>query len=1183
MIAGAGLGVAGAAGAVALWRGPWLDPADKLASVLALLVGAVSLAILIRDRGRAGPDEAQLLDQATERLAVLVRAQWYDEAGARRLRDPRPIRLRWSTSGRAVAASPEAVLGVRDGVGGRPLRIRLAGGLPEVAATVRWLPRHQLVVLGDPGAGKTVLAMLFVLDELAQRAPGDAVPVLLPVADWDPGGERFGDWLARRIAAEYPGLRDTRRYGEDAAVRLVREGRVLPVLDGLDEMPAKLAPVAVAAINAAAGVAGLVVTCRSDDYELIVEQADTVLGGAAVIEVLPVAAADAVAYLTGAHPQGGERWQPVVHAIREEPSGALATTLASPLMISICRAVYAAPAADPAELLSLARTRSPDELRRELLERYVPALYGSDQPLPPAAPARRGYPPEKAEVWLGFLAVHLVRNLHGSPNLSWWQLATAVRARTVGVVAGSGAGALAGVLVMLSLLSIVPARPLTEVVRMLAAMGAAAAILVGVVVGLTAMRSVRAMARQADPAGHVSPAADRSAWRRGLSLAGQALRDAILVGPLAGFVFVGLAPSDEEIVLVILTAAAVLAGVTAGLGVDAVIEPRRMAVRLRNWRRVSGRLCVAALFGMMVAVPFAANFATDSGFDGTPTTRVLATLLSGAGIGLAAIGLPMVLAHVLQTTVDQETATTPGTVLRADRTVFAAILLGAGLSIGLPFAAVAVLMGEPDTALFSGVTIAVMLGLVTASAAAPARVPYLAARLVLAARGLLPWSLMRFLADAHQREVLRRAGSFHQFRHLLLRDELARRREVTAPASRTGRLPELRRVRAGLRRAATAVPLLLLVYTSAVGADKALSDLRSDAADALLEKGADLAYEDPVTAMRAWLAVGVFDGARREAEFFPDVLHASGLGRVTTLRDEARAVHVSRRGDRLAANTWLGDPVVYRIDAGGALRDPVQVPIPGPRHREDYLRGFAFDEAGVRFGTLHAEPPRVILWSLSGDARTVARRGGFPVQRTTHGIAVSGDTVSAIDADGSVRRYRWRAGRAEPAATIGPPPQRAAPDPWRLLEPSGTVAVERLTPGSVLTARSLVGGAPAVRFEGSENAEAAALSADSAELAVVGTRAVGIYDRRTGAPTFPVGALLPEVTDVALTSGRLFLLRRGRVMVIDREALRRAMPTPDRLRPYLCDRAGQGLDREQWAELVPYGWLPGLRHRPTCP
>jgi len=46
--------------------------------------------------------------------------------------------------------------------------------------------------------------------------------------------------------------------------------------------------------------------------------------------------------------------------------------------------------------------------------------------------------------------------------------------------------------------------------------------------------------------------------------------------------------------------------------------------------------------------------------------------------------------------------------------------------------------------------------------------------------GRLPWRVLTFLDDAHDRGVLRRAGAVYQFRHLRLRDQLAAEQPVSS-------------------------------------------------------------------------------------------------------------------------------------------------------------------------------------------------------------------------------------------------------------------------------------------------------------------------------------------------------------------------------------------------------------------
>jgi hypothetical protein len=62
-------------------------------------------------------------------------------------------------------------------------------------------------------------------------------------------------------------------------------------------------------------------------------------------------------------------------------------------------------------------------------------------------------------------------------------------------------------------------------------------------------------------------------------------------------------------------------------------------------------------------------------------------------------------------------------------------------------------------------------------------------RIWLALRHRLPWRLMAFLIDVHQRGVLRQAGAVYQFQHIELQRRLANRdakeRQANLPAAAT--------------------------------------------------------------------------------------------------------------------------------------------------------------------------------------------------------------------------------------------------------------------------------------------------------------------------------------------------------------------------------------------------------------
>ncbi|HEX8156011.1 MAG TPA: NACHT domain-containing protein [Solirubrobacteraceae bacterium] len=147
---------------------------------------------------------------------------------------------------------------------------RPGGALSWSQITRRCDASHgRLVILGDPGYGKTVAALTLVGDVNARDEPDAIVAELFSLTDWDRSqaqrpGVRVIDWLAEQLSSTY------RELPLDASRRLIAEGLVLAVLEGLDEIATPQRRACVQAIDAytrGTPRRPLVLTCRSAEYD----------------------------------------------------------------------------------------------------------------------------------------------------------------------------------------------------------------------------------------------------------------------------------------------------------------------------------------------------------------------------------------------------------------------------------------------------------------------------------------------------------------------------------------------------------------------------------------------------------------------------------------------------------------------------------------------------------------------------------------------------------------------------------------------------------------------------------------------------------------------------------------------------------------------------------------------------
>ena len=108
---------------------------------------------------------------------------------------------------------------------------------PLIDGFVRCGRRRRMVVIGDPGSGKSSLSLLLTL-ALSEPVTSRPVPVLLPMASWEPDMS-LRRWISHRMVEEYPflGAAGEQESGVAAMVSALFDRQlILPIFDGLDEM-----------------------------------------------------------------------------------------------------------------------------------------------------------------------------------------------------------------------------------------------------------------------------------------------------------------------------------------------------------------------------------------------------------------------------------------------------------------------------------------------------------------------------------------------------------------------------------------------------------------------------------------------------------------------------------------------------------------------------------------------------------------------------------------------------------------------------------------------------------------------------------------------------------------------------------------------------------------------------------
>lgn len=365
-----------------------VDPLSAVIGLLSLVVSVLSLILAIRAWRTQEVSSPDLADRLAKAVRQAEERAWRQLLGNQN----RSINLRFDLK---PAPAYDAVAAPKK------------GSLAELANYYQSLKPSRMVITGAAGSGKTVLATNLVLALLEARTPDQPVPVRFPATTW--GGARIDDWLVDQICDAY-GL------SPRAAEAMVDSGRILPIIDGLDELDdtdspryASRAARLVRELNIYqryTAKAAVVVTCRTGHYESLVAHR-TWLEDSARIEIRSVSPQSARSYV-GSRVNDAARWEAVLAGLRRvggDPR--LKEALSTPWCLTLATVAYeecnddGTPLRDPNALVDQ-DFDSADAIKAHLLGLFIPAALRSED--------MRGYRPDRVVRWLQTLAKHLDRN-----------------------------------------------------------------------------------------------------------------------------------------------------------------------------------------------------------------------------------------------------------------------------------------------------------------------------------------------------------------------------------------------------------------------------------------------------------------------------------------------------------------------------------------------------------------------------------------------------------------------------------------------------------------------------------------------------------------------------------------------------------------------------------------------------
>lgn len=693
-----------------------------------------------------------------QRMLKQVQESWIEGVLEQSLYKELLIALNLQTDPQAVSFTGPQLAAVRDqGVQALPPGTSIAQVYRQA--------NQRLLILGAPGAGKTTL-LLDLTRHLLNEARYDEtrpIPVIFNLSSWAQQRLPLQSYLVQE-------LRDQYGVGRRIAQQWIWDNSILPMLDGLDEVPRRQRSSCIAAINTFLkehGVEGIVICSRIIDYQLI----GTKLSLDVAVQVQPLDDTQITGYLN----QIGQPLASVQNTLVQDVE--MRELVRTPMSLSIFALAYHNQT--PHELTGLSEAAQ----RRRLFDSYIQRMFDRS-----ARSDSKSYPHYQTLAWLHWLASCMIQDnqtvLQIEMMQPWWLqrlwqrglyvLYSSVGATISGAILGLLFGISLGMIFALSLETLIwlfpdrisalgilnlPARG--EGLMYSLGVGAFNGVGFGVILWMTTGLLVSVLQR---------PPALRRNWQ---AVSGGLLAAVLVYLCLASIGLGGL--STFWVWSFSTTLVGVLTGVLIRRGMIRTTETLRW-----SWSTLRIHWYFSLIFTLIFGLVFGLTIGAGIGINKSMEIGVFNGLFFGLGFALLTALSVGVVNGLIQPELQAKTRPNQGTWHTLWNALSAWLVGGPifGLCVGLVLG----LSGGVRGGLIGGLAVAFVFGMSFGLGGGPiaglyfgglAFVQHFALRAVCSLSNYAPLRYSRFLDYAVERILLRRVGGGYIFIHRMLMEHFA--------------------------------------------------------------------------------------------------------------------------------------------------------------------------------------------------------------------------------------------------------------------------------------------------------------------------------------------------------------------------------------------------------------------------